>query len=68
MAEQRRINREYPNAVQVIIDKHNLYVVHPGSKLDDEHRTGNEFSWDGLMQPRDDRLPRRCGWPKKTVL
>jgi hypothetical protein len=65
--EQRRFNSVYPNAVQLIIDKHNVYIVRPGANLDDEHRTGNEFSWDGLMQPRDDRLRRRCGWPKKTV-
>lgn len=65
--EERRVNLSYPNAVQFIIDKHNVYLVRPGATLGDEHLTGNEFSWDGLMPPRDDRLRRRCGWPKKTV-
>lgn len=32
--------------------KHNVYIVRPGANLDDEHLTGNEFSWDGLMPPR----------------
>lgn len=67
IVEQRRFNAVYPNAVQFIIDKHNVYIVRPGANLGDEHLTGNEVSWDGLMPPRDDRLRRRCGWPKKTV-
>ena len=52
-----------------IIDYHQVYMLRPGQKLRDEKLAGNKISWDRRYPNQDDTitLPRRCGWPKRTV-
>ena len=52
-----------------IIDYHQVYVLRPGQNLRDEKLAGNKISWDRHYPNQDDTitLPRRCGWPKRTV-